>query len=77
MASADFEGEGQGLLNLLKAVGLTQTTSEGRRLVEQGGVALNDNAVSDVHYAVTTADFADGQLKIRKGKKKYHIIKLV
>lgn len=77
MASADFEGEGQGLLNLLKAVGLTQTTSEGRRLVEQGGVSLNDNAVSDVHYAVTTADFADGQLKIRKGKKKYHIIKLV
>ena len=40
-------------------------------------MSQNDNAVSDVHYAVTTADFADGQLKIRKGKKKYHIIKLV
>lgn len=77
MAAADLEGEGIGLLNLLKQVGLTQTTSEGRRLVEQGGVSLNDVAVSDVHYSVTTKDFSDGQLKIRKGKKKYHIIKLV
>ena len=77
MSSTDFDGDGIGLLNLLKQVGLTQTTSEGRRLVEQGGVSLNDVAVSDVHYNVTGKDFANGQLKIRKGKKKFHIIQLV
>ena len=38
MDKATFESEGVGLLNLLKEVGLTSTTSEGRRLVEQGGV---------------------------------------
>lgn len=76
MAASDFDGDGIGLLNLLKQVGLTSTTSEGRRLVEQGGVSLNDVAVSDVHYNVTKKDFADGQLKIRKGKKKFHLIEL-
>ncbi|MDO4281806.1 MAG: tyrosine--tRNA ligase [Peptococcaceae bacterium] len=76
MTSADFAGDGVGLLNLLKQVGLTSTTSEGRRLVEQNGISLNENPVSDVHYAVTTADFVDKQLKIRKGKKKFHIIQL-
>lgn len=76
MATADFEGDGVGLLNLLKEVGLTSTTSEGRRLVEQGGVTLNEKAVTDVRYNVTAADFEDNQLKIRKGKKKFHLIKL-
>ena len=76
MSEADFAGDGIGLLTLLKDVGLTSTTSEGRRLVEQGGVTLNEKAVSDARYNVTTADFEDGQLKIRKGKKKFHLIKL-
>ena len=76
MTPADFDGEGIGLLNLLKQVGLTSTTSEGRRLVEQGGVSLNDAAINDVHYNVTLSDFVDNQLKIRKGKKKFHIVEL-
>lgn len=71
-----FEGDGMGLLNLLKEVGLTSTTSEGRRLVEQGGVTLNEVAVKDVRYNVTLKDFQDNQLKIRKGKKKFHIVEL-
>ena len=76
MDKATFEGEGVGLLNLLKEVGLTSTTSEGRRLVEQGGVTLNEVAVKDVRYNVTLQDFQDNQLKIRKGKKKFHLIEL-
>ena len=76
MDKATFEGEGVGLLNLLKEVGLTSTTSEGRRRVEQGGVTLNEVAVKDVRYNVTLQDFQDNQLKIRKGKKKFHLIEL-
>ena len=76
MDKATFESEGVGLLNLLKEVGLTSTTSEGRRLVEQGGVTLNEVAVKDVRYNVTLQDFQDNQLKIRKGKKKFHLIEL-
>ncbi len=76
MDAQTFEGDGVGLLNLLKEVGLTSTTSEGRRLVEQGGVTLNEVAVKDVRYNVTLKDFQDNQLKIRKGKKKFHLIEL-
>lgn len=76
MDTQTFEGDGVGLLNLLKEVGLTSTTSEGRRLVEQGGVTLNEVAVKDVRYNVTLKDFQDNQLKIRKGKKKFHLIEL-
>ena len=76
MDAQTFEGDGVGLLNLLKEVGLTSTTSEGRRLVEQGGVTLNEVAVKDVRYNVTLKDFQDNQLKIRKGKKKFHIVEL-
>ena len=76
MNAADFEGDGIGLLNLLKNVGLTSTTSEGRRLVQQGGVSLNEVAIKDPRYSVTLADFTDNQLKIRKGKKKFHLIEL-
>lgn len=76
MDAKTFEGDGVGLLNLLKEVGLTSTTSEGRRLVEQGGVTLNEVAVKDVRYNVTLKDFQDNQLKIRKGKKKFHIVEL-
>lgn len=76
MGAKTFEGDGVGLLNLLKEVGLTSTTSEGRRLVEQGGVTLNEVAVKDVRYNVTLKDFQDNQLKIRKGKKKFHIVEL-
>lgn len=76
MTASDFEGEGIGLLTLLKDLGLTTSISEGRRLVEQGGVTLNENQIKDVHCHVTLANFEDNQLKIRKGKKKFHIVQL-
>ncbi len=60
-----------GLLDLLLACQLTPSKKEGRRLIEQGGVVVNDEKVDDV-----TAKILDLQLKngvvIRKGKKVYH-----
>lgn len=76
MTKTDFAGEGFGLLNLLKEIGLTSSNSEGRRVVEQGGLTLNGKTISDPSYHITTADFEDNSLKIRKGKKKYHIINI-
>ena len=74
MTRQDFEGEGMGLLTLLKEVGLTASNSEGRRVVEQGGVTLNGKVVEDPAGSVTLADFDEDTLTIRKGKKKYHMI---
>lgn len=62
---------GMGILNLLNEVGLTSSNGEGRRLVQQGGIYVNEERISDIKREVTTDDFQDGKIMIRKGKKIY------
>ncbi|MDY3282649.1 tyrosine--tRNA ligase [Dysosmobacter sp.] len=69
---ADKLTDGQiGILNLMVACGLASSNKEARRLVEQGGVFVNDEKVPAASYAVTEAVLKDG-VKIRKGKKVFH-----
>lgn len=72
MAAADFEGEGKGLLTLIKDLGLVPSNGEGRRTVEQGGLSINGEKVTDPKTAVTLDMFKDGEILIQKGKKKFH-----
>jgi tyrosyl-tRNA synthetase len=65
-------GEGIGLLALLTEVGLTASNGEARRLVQQGGVTMNDVKITDFRHTVTADDFKDGELILKKGKKKFH-----
>lgn len=75
--SADlFAGEGMQVLELLVQTGLAPSKKEARRLVEQGGVLIADERVTGVNQAVTTADFTDSQLIIKKGKKVFHKVTL-
>ena len=60
-----------GILNLMVVCGLAGSNGEARRLVQQGGVFVNDEKVPDHTYAVTEAMLKDG-VKIRKGKKVFH-----
>ena len=70
--SADKLTDGQiGILNLMVACGLASSNKEARRLVEQGGVFVNDEKVPAASYAVTEAMLREG-VKIRKGKKVFH-----
>jgi tyrosyl-tRNA synthetase len=68
--------KGIGILNLLKETGLTKSNSEGRRLIEQGGITIDENKVEDVNKIITLDDFIDGKILIRKGKKVYHQIRI-
>ena len=45
--------------------------SEGRRLIQQNGLSLNDAKVTDVDYILQDSDFTDGEAIVKKGKKKY------
>jgi tyrosyl-tRNA synthetase len=57
--------------------GLTQSISETRRLIEQGGIYINDRQVKSIDEKLTVADFKEGnELRVRKGKKKYLIIEM-
>jgi len=60
-----------GILNLMVACGLAGSNGEARRLVQQGGVFVNDEKVPDHTFAVTEEMLKAG-VKIRKGKKVFH-----
>ena len=70
-------GDGMTVIDLMVKANLIKTKSEGRRLIEQSGVSVNDNIIGDIAAAVSASDFEDGKLMIKKGKKTYHRIKLV
>ena len=59
------------IVDLMLACGLIPSKGEGRRLVQQGGVMVNEEKVSSIDAAFTAEQLKDG-LKIRKGKKVYH-----
>ena len=70
--TADALADGKmGILNLMVACGLAGSNGEARRLVQQGGVFVNDEKVPDHTFAVTEDMLRDG-VKIRKGKKVFH-----
>ena len=59
------------VLDLMLACSLVQTKSEARRLVQQGGVAVNEEKVEGIDAKFTAEQLKEG-LKIRKGKKVFH-----
>ena len=74
--TAEQVGDGLGLLDLMVLTGLAASKSEARRLVQQGGVALDEEKVTDPACMVTPAQFHDGQLIVKKGKKTFRKILL-
>ncbi len=72
LTSDDLTDGEIGILDLLSKCGLIPSKKEGRRLIEQGGITLNDEKVKDVYKKLTPADFADGFAVIKKGKKVFH-----
>ena len=75
--SRDALGDGMEILTLLDAAGLIPSISEGRRLVQQGGIEVDGNKITDIKALVTPADFKDDAIIVKKGKKVYRQIKLV
>lgn len=71
-------GDGMGILELLMLTGLISSKSEGRRLVQQGGIYVADRRVESIDIKITLSDFDDDRsLLLRKGKKVYHMVKLL
>ena len=67
---------GMGILDVMVNAGLAASKGEARRLVQQGGVSVNDVKVTDPTAALAEGDFAEGHAIIKKGKKVYHKITL-
>ena len=74
LSNEDFVDGKIGLLDAMLKAGLIPSKGEGRRLVQQGGVSLNDVKVADPLYTLCDEDFAEGFAVIKKGKKVFHKI---
>ena len=68
---------GKKLLDVLAANKIIESKGEGRRLISQNGLTLNDEKVSDVDLILTEKNFPDGAAVVRKGKKKFYRIVII
>ena len=64
--------EGVQLLDVLVRAKVIASKSEGRQLIKQNGLLINDAPVTDFGYLLSDADFTEGEAIVRKGKKKFH-----
>ena len=70
-------GEGIQILDLLVKCGLISSKGEGRRLITQNGISVNDAKVTDIFLEIKEDDFTNNELVIKKGKKVHHKVNLV
>jgi len=67
----DFTDGRIGLLGLMVKGGLAASNGEARRLVQQGGVSVNDEKITDASFSVSKDDVAS-EVIVKKGKKVFH-----
>lgn len=76
LAAADFTDGQIAVLDLLVKTGLAPSKGEARRLIQQGGVSIDDQKVTDVMAVLPLTELEAGHKVIRKGKKVFHKVTL-
>ena len=76
LAEDDFMDGPIGALSLLVKCGLAASNGEARRLIQQGGVSVDDVKLSDVNAVFAKETFAGDGVIIKKGKKVFHCARL-
>ncbi len=76
LAAADFTDGQIAVLDLLVKTGLAPSKGEARRLIQQGGVSIDDQKVTDVMAVLPLTELEVGHKVIRKGKKVFHKVTL-
>lgn len=85
-AQALFEGKGDlenmptskieaipcSILDAMISIGFAPSKGQARTLIDQGGITLNDEKVTDTSYQLSEKDFENGYAILRKGKKVFH-----
>ena len=71
LSAADFADGDLDILALLVKSGLAPSRSDARRAVEQGGVSLADEKVTDIRTSYNADTFGADGLVLKRGKKKF------
>ena len=75
LTDADFENGGINVLSMLVTTGLCPSRGEARRLVQQGGVTIDDVKVASIDESLARERFEGEGVIVRKGKKVFHRVK--
>jgi tyrosyl-tRNA synthetase len=76
MDAALFAGDGMGIVNLIREIGLVPSNGEGFRTIQQGGLLVKGEKITDAKLMISADDFEEGRLLIQKGKKVFHMVEL-
>ncbi len=74
LTEEDFKEDAIDLISMLVKAELVPTRSEGRRAIEQGGVSIDGEKITDIHHTVAKADIPEDGLVLKRGKKKFRKI---
>ena len=72
--AADFADGKIGIIDILVKAGLAKSRGEARRLIEQGGVSVNDEKIKSLDFSLTADEIAANPAIVKKGKKIFHKI---
>ena len=75
LTDADFENGSINVLSMLVTTGLCPSRGEARRLVQQGGVTIDDVKVASIDESLARERFEGEGIIVRKGKKVFHRVK--
>jgi len=77
LSRSQFEGQGLSVVDVIALAALAPSKGEAKRLIQGGGVYLNNVRVSDIKNVVTLNEAVEGQAVIlRKGQKEYRMVRL-
>ena len=66
--------KGMDIVSLLIEANLASSKSDAKRLIDQGGIAVNGDKIDSVGVIISLDNFDEGKIIIKKGKKIYHKI---
>ena len=72
MPTVKIESTNISILEAIITTGIAPSKGQARTLVNQGGISLNDNKITDVNYCLSDNDFKDGYAILKKGKKVFY-----
>ncbi len=74
LADDDFTDGVIDIMDILIKAGITKSRGEGRRLVQQGGISVDDAKVTDFAMSFTQTALKENPIVVKKGKKIFHKI---
>ena len=74
--ASDSLSSGIGILQGLRDAGLAKSNGEARRLIQQGGIKVNDVIIENEERSLSDADLKDGSIKLSAGKKRHVLLKI-